>query len=521
MRFDELNRIKQAPNSMQFTKIALLACAGFTLTAGAQQSATNPVTMATGERQVRVITMDECLKLALEKNLDIRIQRVSPELDQLAIGIAKGAYDPSFRFSAVSSYSESPASLVQGTTIGAPQSTVSASSFSADIAGSLPTGLTYDLNGPLSDRTGTVITDPVHYNSSPGITLKQPILKNFWIDGTRYQIQLAKNQLKGDQLNLLLQIQTTVNGVRTAYFNLLYSRENVKVTTAALKLAEQLLSENRKRVEVGALAPLDEKQAESQAATSRADLIAAEQGLNAQENTLKALITDDFGTWATVTPVPAETLLAIAPELDLQESWRLALSKRPEYLHAQTVVERQNISVRYGKNQLYPEVDLTGSYGRSATDPTFNSNLNDLANGTAPNYSAGISLSIPLGNVVARNNLKSYKAQVKQALLQLKKEEQTIVIQIDNDVKAIRAGYQRVGATREASQYAKAALEAEQKKLENGKSTSFVVLQLQSNLTTARSAEIRALADYNIALSQLALDEGTILEKNKIEVAVK
>ena len=80
---------------------------------------------------------------------------------------------------------------------------------------------------------------------------------------------------------------------------------------------------------------------------------------------------------------------------------------------------------------------------------------------------------------------------------------------------------QRVDATRKARIYAEDALVAEQKKLENGKSTSFVVLQLQSNLTTARSAEIRAQADYNIALEQLALDEGNTFERNHIDLKVK
>jgi len=130
-------------------------------------------------------------------------------------------------------------------------------------------------------------------------------------------------------------------------------------------------------------------------------------------------------------------------------------------------------------------------------------------------------VTVPLGNITARNAYKSAKAGVQQGLLQLKQEEQTVLIAIDNDVKIVQSDLQRVDATREARIYAEAALEAEQKKLENGKSTSFIVLQLQSSLTTARSAEIQAQANYNIALEQLALDEGNTLERNHIDLQIK
>lgn len=106
-------------------------------------------------------------------------------------------------------------------------------------------------------------------------------------------------------------------------------------------------------------------------------------------------------------------------------------------------------------------------------------------------------------------------------LLQLKKVESAIVIAVDNDVKTIRADLLKVASTRKARLYAEEALAAEQTKLEHGKSTSFFVLQLQNSLTAARSAEIRAIADYNIALEQLAFDDGTTLERNRIDVQVR
>ena len=109
---------------------------------------------------------------------------------------------------------------------------------------------------------------------------------------------------------------------------------------------------------------------------------------------------------------------------------------------------------------------------------------------------------------------------MEQYLLTLKKLEQTIIITIDNDIVQAQSSYQQVAATRAAREYAAEALAAEQKKLENGKSTTYTVLQMQRDLTTARGNEIQALATYNKALAQLSLDEGTTLQRLGINVEV-
>jgi outer membrane protein TolC len=214
-------------------------------------------------------------------------------------------------------------------------------------------------------------------------------------------------------------------------------------------------------------------------------------------------------------------LTAVPQEINLQESWRHAVTQRPDLLEQKLRVEQQNVTLKYGFNQLFPELDLTGSYGNNAFDPSLNNTLDNVRNSRNPFYSYGAVVTIPLGNSAARASYKSSKATLKQILLQLKQLEQNIVITVDNDVGQVQSTLQQVSATREARIYAEDALAAEQKKLENGKSTSFQVLQLISNLTAARSSEIPALANYNVALAQLALDEGSTMEKNRIDLKVK
>ena len=171
--------------------------------------------------------------------------------------------------------------------------------------------------------------------------------------------------------------------------------------------------------------------------------------------------------------------------------------------------------------QLFPELDVFGTYGYNGSGGVYSGAFYDIQQMNRPFYTVGGRISVPLGNTAARNIYKSDKVTLKQLVLTLKKLEQTIMTTIDNDIKQAQSSYQQVSATRAAREYAADALDAEQKKLESGKSTTYTVLQMQRDLTTARGNEIQALATYNKALAQLSLDEGSMLQRLGINVEVK
>ena len=486
----------------------------------AVQAQTNEITPAP-----RAIALDDCIQQALSHNFDVQIERYSPVLSQYDLRIAYGGYDPLLSAKA----SRERKWLTATSTNTAPRTTEGIDNIGAGIAGSLPWGMTYNLNANTTDTDGHNWTNsslfpPQHINDTAGsasLTLTQPLLKNFWIDNTRLTISISKNRMKHSEQQLRLQLITTVTAVQNAYFELIFAHENVKVQEQALQLAVQLYSENKKRVEVGVLAPLDEKQAESQVATARAALLAAQQTLRTDENTLKNLITDDYAKMHDVALQPGEPLAAIKQDFSLQDSWKAGLTGRPELLQAKLDLERAGIQLKYYKNQVFPQLDLVGTYGLTGSRSEFSGTFADIREGNQPFYSYGVQLSIPLGNVAARNKYKQGKVTVSQAVLTVKQLEQNIMVQVDNAIKAAQAAYERVDATHEARLFAEAALDAEQKKLENGKSTSFIVLQLQTSLTTARSNEIRALADYNETLTTLAQVEGSTLQRRRIDIAAK
>ncbi len=540
--FDDWAGFKHSSRLMEPLQIFVVALlCGAALSAPAQDTNAQPpnatstntqpadAQLPQSTRRTRVLSLTDAIQLALARNLDIQIARFEPLTNGYALDVLYGVYEPVFNFTGTKTYNDRPGGINPQTGQLFGDNINEANNYTPEVKGVLPTGLTYDLTGTLSRNsmrsTNGAFWDPPQWAADqpgPGITLDQPLLRNFWIDSNRLQIQLSKANIKISEQALRLQIMQTVTAVMTNYYGLLYARGNVDAQATALKLAQQLVAENVKRVEVGTLAPLDEKQSESQAAASLATLQQAQQALTIQENQFKNLLTDNYTEWANLTPIPSEQLVAVPQELNLQESWRRAVTQRPELIQAKLNVEKQNVSLKYLFNQIFPELDVTGTYGRNAFTSSLDSTLDNLRAGNNSYYSYGAFVSIPLGgNVSARGNYKSGKAGLKVVLLQLKEMEQNIVMNVDNDVGAVRSSLQQVNATRDARIYAEDALAAERKKLENGKSTSFIVLQLISTLTTARVSEIQALASYNNAVAQLTLDEGNTLNLNHIEVKIK
>ena len=471
---------------------------------------------------VRPLALSDCFRIALEHNFDVSIARYNPEIQRHNLSADYGVYEPSLGLSGVRSYSETPGGLdaenrpYSGTT-------TYGDAFNTGLNGLLPTGLSYNFGGTLNGISGTGPGGSLQSDSAAAsVNLIQPLLRNAWIDSARRAILVDKKQLKITELALRQQIMSTLTSVELAYFNVILAQEQVNVQEQAFRLAKRLVDESKSKVKAGSMAPFDEKQAESQLSSSQADLLGAQGTLLAQEYALKSLLSDKFADWDGVRIQPTEKL-AVGPQgFDLHESWRRGLSQRPDFLQVKLRVEQQGVVLKYLRNQVYPELDLVGSYGQAGSGLTYGTALSGVQAGTSPSWSFGAQLTLPLiGNHAARETYRANKAQLAQQMMQLKQLEQNIMVQIGVSVEQAKTRFAQVDATRQSRLFAELALEAQQRLLDNGRTTSFVVVQLQRDLTTARLNELTAMAQYNQALAQLALNEGATLERDKLELQVK
>ena len=498
---------------------------------------------------VRQMSLQDCIRMAVERNLTILIgdnislgdtadldERTAGKLGlqerRLELEGLYGYYDPVLSVGGGTEYTTQNAGYGVSDNAAIPLVTAKerTETFGLELTGTLPTGTRYELSAGMNrfgNRSNIFIISPsftYQYDSSARITVTQPLLKDFWIDSGRLNIRLAKTFVRRSELGLKLTVMHVVNQVAGLYFDLLAARDEVRVQQNALELANQLVTENRNKAEAGAIARLDARQSEAQAATAKADLSDAIFAAQEAENLLKAVITHDFAKIQPVTIEPTEKLIAVYQALSYAESFRNGLEQRPDYLMAKQDLEARQISLVYFKNQLYPALDLQGTYGRNGIGNTTSdslSSLSSLDDDRFPTYGGFVVLTVPLVRKAERANYKEAKVNEQTAILTLKRKEDSVLQEIDIAVKGVVTRYQTIESTREARIFAEEALTAELQKLEGGKSTSFNVLQFQRDLTTARSAEVKALADYNKALHQFYFREGTTLERNKINLELR
>jgi len=302
---------------------------------------------------LRSLSLSECIRIALEQNLDVKIARLTPKIREHSLSAAYGIYEPSLDLSGTHHNSASPGGIDEQNRP-YPGTTTERDLYRAGLNIFTPTGLRVNLGGDLNKAKGVNPFGSFENSSgSASIQLRQPLLKNFWIDGSRLSIQVSKKLLQISELALRQEIMNTVTAVELAYYDLLLARERVKVQEQALQLADRLVFVSKRRVGAGTLARLDEKQAESQLAARQADLLGAKGGLSAQEYYLKQLLSDDFSQWENITIDPSDTLAADPSTFNKHESWRKGLTLRPDLLQAQLNLERQGIVLKFLRNQIF------------------------------------------------------------------------------------------------------------------------------------------------------------------------
>ena len=479
----------------------------------------------------RKISLQECIDAALRNGLEVQIQQVSSEIFRYDYQGAYGTYSPVLSFDARRNFVDQPGDF-------APQKLnqdypyeLTTDTASSTLEGVLPYGLSYDFSALTGEKSA--ITDfssnpedsllfpsglrrTNNYFAETYATARQHLLKDFWIDQNSLNLIIGRKNLQASQQALRFQIMRTVFAVEIAYYDLAALREAIRVQERAVELKRQLVAEIQRRVQVGDLPGLDAEQAETELENSQTALLNAREEFTSQQNVLKSLLTDDFLQLAEVNLEPSDVLTATPPQVSRSESFQRALKNRPDLVEARIGVEKSQSLVRFRMNQLLPALDLVGRYGGQGVANSSSSAMSDAFSFRDPLYYYGAVVSVPLSNVKERNSYHASKAQKQLAELELKKAEQAVLVQVADWVNRVESRFAQVSSTRRARAFAEAALSSEQRKLQNGLSTSFFVLQMQETLTQAQSSELRAMADYNKALAQLAFSEGSTLANHRL-----
>lgn len=483
-------------------------------TAPAPAAQTAPADPAADGRPVLPLTLEEAVKRALENNVDIAVERYNPESSELSLAELQGSYEPLLT-STITENSQTRAArdvFTGGATVdtdtliynfGAQKLLRTGGSFSADF------------NNTRSTTTASVVTFNPSFNSSFNLNARQPLLRNFSIDGTRYQIKVAKNNRALSDVQFRQTVTNTVASVKRLYYDLLYAQDNLEAQRKSLALASRLLEENRIKVRVGTMAPLDVVAAESEQASRSEAVIVAEAALLDAEDALKRAIfpSSDPVMWDTrIQPVDKPTAERIA--VDAEAATRVALEKRTDVQAQRTNLETAELGIRFARNQTLPAVDLVANYGSSGLGGTllrnlstgellttpvrggFGDALGDVFGRELPTWTFGINVSYPIFQRQADAAKARAEVTRNQTQANLRRLEMQVAAEVRTAARAVETNFKRVESTRAARVLAERRLDAETKKFAAGMSTNFLVTQSQRDLALAEVAEVRAVADY-------------------------
>jgi outer membrane protein len=475
-----------------------------------------PLLCGSVQAQTLTLSMDDAIASALDRNFAIRIERIEPDIAQEEVRSAWGRYDPVLQ----SQY------LYQRDELAGLDRDQEVASVEMSVGATLPWGTQIEGSILSSDSTIPVVEtangleqiNQINVRSFMGISVRQPVLRGFGLDGTHTRVRIARESAEASWQGFRARVMDTVQSTIAAYQSLYFAQENLRIAERNRDLAVQLLKDNRKRVETGAMAPLDIVQAESEAALREVSVISARALLKQAQNGLKQLV------WDNPESVLDLNLKILPPEEpsyfdpDLARDYQLAVENLPEYISTESGLRIRQWQVREARRNALPQLDLTGSYGHVGIRDELNDSLSDAFGNGEKSYSVGAVLSIPFPNRSRSAERTQAYLRRNQAKMELTQLEQSIRIELDNASTQLTADWERIQAARKARELSEKSLKAEEKKLQAGTSTTFVVLRLQGDLAIAEIRETNALADYSVSLARYHRARGKILDIHNISL---
>lgn len=528
--------------SAEARSLTLVGAAGLGLTAGPTDTMlstgqTRPAQPppAAGSQDLRV---EEAVARALERNLDIAVERLNPQTFDLSLAGIRATYRPLFNSTlALADQVQLPTNQLVGGTRVENQS----NSYNTGVSQELPWfggNVAVSWNNRRLESTSLFNTFNPQYNTTLSAVFTQPLLRDFRTDAIRTQLRVTQINRDISDIQLRATITNTLAAVRNAYWDLVFATRAVEVAQRSLELAEKLVEDNKVRVEVGAMAPIDVVQAEAEAANRRLARTQAEATRQTAELSLKRLIvsgTDDPLWRNQLNPVDVPTLER-AP-LDIDAAVSAALAKRTDLAQGRRQLEANDVSMRQLRNLTLPALDLLATYGLQGIGGTqfvrssgvggqilntipggFGDALQALGDRSYPNWNLQFQLSYPIGQSATEANYARAKVSVQQTQAQIRQLELQVATEVTNTGLQVRSNLQRVEAAAAARELSERRLEAEQSKFEVGLSTNFFVVQAQRDLLDAQNTELRALSDYRKSLVDFERVQETSLSRAGITI---
>ncbi len=451
------------------------------------------------------LDLQRAVQLALQENLAIKVDAFGPEIARQRITAEAGQFDPELR-----------ASLLHETGRNMFGSETHLGRAEFGLSGFTPLGTTYNAG------VNTLASEYGDYRSGLNFSINQPLLRGFGPTINLSGLRIARLDKESSDWALRQQVIAVVTQVHYVFNELYAAQQQLAAARHSRDLARQLEADEEVRASIGTRIALDVITARAEAAAREEAVIVAQARIEEYERLLKQLVTSDtatlLATRLSITPPPTP---ALGP-IDLEAGIRDALELRPDYRQLLLELSIRDIRIVTARNATLPRLDLTASLellGVTRGDLISSSNVFGGEARTPQSWSAGLVMRLPVPNRTARSQLETARLLKAQALVELSRLEQAIIVEIANAESHIRNSRLRIATTREAHALSQESLKAGNARLEAGNATTFEVLELQRREADAQAALIKAEADYRNAIVEYDRRTGTTLRRNRITIA--
>ena len=475
------------------------------------------------------LSLKESIMLALENNLDVKVDKLNKDVRLTDIVFELAKFDPTLG----ANFNHGQRAFPLNSTIDpitfqetqTPLSQVSEQDFGVDVQQRLKTGtdVRVDIDNTRTDLLffdGSAERIDAEYRSDLRFSITQPLLRNFGIDINKTFINVARNNMAIEENAFEDSLMQMVEDVTEAYWNLVLSIELLKVEQEALRAAQSLLENNRAQVKAGVLPSIEVLVAEADVAAREEDVLVAAQGIEDREDELRRLLNlPNVPLVEQLTVVPMDVPKLTTEQIPLKEALEIAFRMRPDIKQRKRDLTSRGLQVSHAKNQLLPDLSFQGGAGLFGFGKDHGDNLDVLGDTDSFHYEAGLVLSIPLGNRSAKSTYNKRRIEAETALLGLKNLELDVTVEVKKALRAINTGLKRIKVARLATKLAVRKAQEEEERFKEGLSTSHNVLEFQRDLAQARGREIQAIIDFNKSLVNAQRILGTILEDAEINMA--
>ncbi len=354
--------------------------------------------------------------------------------------------------------------------------------------------------------------------------LRQPLLRDAWRQVNLANVDIAVLNYKAAFISFRARVEQVAVDAITAYWQLTQLRTETEIQRKLLESTVETLQKVEARQEIDVTA-VEINQSEAALKRREAELITAEQRVSDIQDVLLRLISDPQANLLSspeIVPVTAPTAMQV--KLDEIEALKTAMDHNPDVQQARLRIELADINLKVASQQKMPRLDLVASAGVQGFDSDALEAQQGLADDEFTNYGVGLTIEYPLGNRQREAELRQRRMEKAQAAANLQDVAGQVAINVKENVRAVYSAYDQLLKQTETAEAEERALRGliNTEPIRGRLTPEYLQLKLNSQEAVAQAERQKAaaLADFNIAMAELAKAQGTVLEMHRVQTAM-